>query len=466
MIKRLEMKYIYTVLIMLIFSGCVHTLTDDEIKSSYNLPDNFRNKSYIDDLNSSKVTLSYKDPVAEIKSMLPDNSFISILDTASQENPDLLSLLSKIRQARYQVKSATGAMIPQVSGSLGYNYAENNNDLTGGLNLSWEVDIYGKLDALRRSKKELVKYAEENYVNGQVTLAADTATYYFSIRKAAAQLVFANKMLENYKTILDIYTQMRSAGLVDESAYIETTMDYLNGQNNVQKYQLEVEQNKNALYALINNKEINITTDMIYDTTFAPAIPKLNDVPVQAILNRPDVRASVYTLNSELYNHYNKKMALLPNLSLSGSISQLLASPTGIGDLIWSIGASLAAPILNRQELYAQLKIQEETVKQAEFSLQKSINTAVKDIEDASFGMSSSNKSYSNTKDILENAKISMDILESNWNAGLIDDVEYLKAQNDFLTTYISFYTAWYENISSSIMLYKAFGGSFSAQKG
>ena len=80
--------------------------------------------------------------------------------------------------------------------------------------------------------------------------------------------------------------------------------------------------------------------------------------------------------------------------------------------------------------------------------------------------MSSSNKSYSNTKDILENAKISMDILESNWKAGLIDDVEYLKAQNDFLTTYISFYTAWYENISSSIMLYKAFGGSFSAKKG
>ena len=106
-------------------------------------------------------------------------------------------------------------------------------------------------------------------------MAADTATYYFSIRKAAAQAFFANKMLENYKMILDIYTQMRSAGLVDESEYIETTMDYLNGQNNVQQYQLEVEQNKNALYALINNKDINITTDMVYDTAFAPAIPKI-----------------------------------------------------------------------------------------------------------------------------------------------------------------------------------------------
>ena len=58
------------------------------------MPDNFRNTAYIDDLNNNKVTLSYKDPVAEIKAMLPDSSFISVLDTASQENPDLLILLS------------------------------------------------------------------------------------------------------------------------------------------------------------------------------------------------------------------------------------------------------------------------------------------------------------------------------------------------------------------------------------
>ena len=280
------MKYLYSGLIILLLSSCVHTMTDEEIKSSYNLPDNFRNTSYIDDLNSGKVTLAYKDPVAEIKSMLPDNSFISILDTASHENPDLLILLSKIKQARYQLKSATGAMIPQVSGSLDYSYGDSSDGLNGSLTLSWEADIYGKLDALRKSKKELIKYAEENYVNGQVTMAADTATYYFSIRKAAAQAFFANKMLENYKMILDIYTQMRSAGLVDESEYIETTMDYLNGQNNVQQYQLEVEQNKNALYALINNKDINITTDMVYDTAFAPAIPKINDIPAEVILNR------------------------------------------------------------------------------------------------------------------------------------------------------------------------------------
>ena len=176
------------------------------------------------------------------------------------------------------------------------------------------------------------------------------------------------------------------------------------------------------------------------------------------------MRAAVYTLNSELYNHYNRKMSLLPSLSISGNIGKLLASSNGVTDLVWQIASSLTAPLLNRQELYAQLKIQEETVYQAEQSLQKYINTAISDIENATYIMTSSNKSYNNTKDILENAKSSMEILKSRWESGIIDDLEYLMAQNDFLNTFISFYNAWYENISSSIMLYKSFGGSFSAK--
>lgn len=458
------MRYILSAILIIFLTGCVHTYSDKEISAKYNMPSNFRNQSFINELNDNKSLSEYKDPFAEIKAMLPDDDFINVLDTASKENPDLLILISKVKQARYQVKSATGAMIPSVSGSLDYSYSDNNDGLNGNLNLSWEVDIYGKLDALRKSKKELVKYASENYVNGQVTLSADTATYYFSLRKSAAQVQFSTQMVQNYKAILDIYTQMRSAGLVDETKYIETSKDYLTAQNNLQKYMIEVEQNKNALYALINNKDIDIKTDLLYDTVFSPRIPQINNIPTQVILNRPDVRGAVYTLNSELYNHYNRKMNLLPSLSISGSMGKLLASSNGVTDLVWQIASSLTAPLLNRQELYAQLKMQEETLYQAEQSLQKYINTAIADIENASFAMASSNKSYGNTKDILEKTKISMEILKSRWESGLIDDLEYLMAQNDFLNTYISFYNAWYENISSSIMLYKSFGGSFSAK--
>ncbi len=458
------MRYIYLLLVILLTTGCVHTLKDEEILSSYNMPVTFRNMESINSLNTGKNQLEYKDPLEEIKHMLPDKEFSYVLDTASKESPDLLILLSKVRQAQYQIKSSTAAMAPKISGGLDYSYNDTKDGLNGSLSFSWELDIYGKLNALRKSQKEMIKYSQENYINGQVTLYADTATYYYSLRKSYAQLTFSKKMLENYKNILDIYKSMRKAGLIDEEEYMETAMDYLNAQNSIQRYQLEVEQNKNALFALINNKEINITKDLVYNTEFIPNIPKINDMPSEVVLNRPDVRSAVYSLNSELYRRYNKKASLLPGISIGGSIGKLLASSNGAADFVWQIVASITAPLINRQELYTQLKIQEESVFQAEQNLQKSINNAIADIENAAYATSSAWQSFLNTKTILENAKISMEILESRWKSGLIDDITYLQAQNNFLNTFSSFYNAWYENISSALRLYKAFGGSFSTR--
>ena len=49
------MKYLCSALIIILLSGCIHTITDDEIKSSYNMPENFRNALYIKDLNDNKT---------------------------------------------------------------------------------------------------------------------------------------------------------------------------------------------------------------------------------------------------------------------------------------------------------------------------------------------------------------------------------------------------------------------------
>lgn len=456
------MRKLFIFPVFLIFiSGCVHILTDDELKTSYNIPNSFRNDNNIKAINDNKSNSSYKNPMEEMAGIFNDDEFHKILNYAKDANPDLLILESKVRQAKYKLKSDTGALFPKINGGLEYSYGENSDGLNGSLSFSWEADIYGKLDALRKSSKELLKYAEENFVNGQVTLAADAASYYFSIRKAAAQLSFSKQKVENYAQIAEIYNELTKAGVIDETELLSVISDYLGEQNVMRHYELELEQNRNALMVLIN-KDADMDTDAPYNSDLEPIIPKLNDIPSQVILNRPDVRASVYALNSELYIRYNRKMSLLPSLSLNGNIGQILASSTGAGDFIWQIVLSLTAPLINRQELYTALKTQEETVRQAELSLQKTVMSAIGDVENSARSMESSNRALKNTKQILKNAESSFEILKSNRKNGLIDEVTFLNAKNSFLTAYSEYYGSWYDNISSAISLYKAFGGSFS----
>ena len=455
------MKYIAAILLFFL-AGCVHVMDNEQISVSYNLPNDFKNQNSINSLNTNKKILEYKDPITEMIHLLNDDEFKKLLEYAVKENRDLLILESKIRQAKYQTKGPLGTMLPRVSGSIDASKKEGTYSVNGSASFSWELDIYGRLYTLYKSSKEQIKFAEENLVNGYVTLAADTAVYYFSMQKAYAQYLYSLEMLNNYKNILDIYKEMRNTGLIDEEEFIKVTKDYLSAENNANKYSLEVEKNKNALYVLLNSSDINISPVEYYSIEFKPNLPYISSIPSVVILNRPDVRKAVFTLNSELYKHYSRKMALFPSISVGGNIGNLLASPTGIGDFVWSIIGSITAPIFNRQELYANLKVQEESVKQAELSLQNTINIAVSDIENASYAMDRSDKSLVNTRKILLNAENSFKILKSSWNNGIIDKIKYLRARNDLLQSQISYYSSWYDNIFSAVTLYKAFGGSFS----
>lgn len=461
--NTLKLKLYFLVPSIVLLSSCVHTIQPENFSTNnYNIPNEFRNKEKISSINNNKQIESYKDPVKEITNMLQDETFKKIVKNIVADNPDLLILMSKVNMARNQIKSSTSKMFPTVSGSVSYDRSENSENINGDLNLKWELDIYGKMAALRKSDIEMVKYSQINLINGQVTILSDVAKYYFSIRKSANQLLLAQNMLSNYKSILMIYDEMRKVGLIDETKYIETTSDYLNAENNVQQYKLEIEKNKNALIALMNNKVINFEELKEYDLKFRPNLPNINNIPTKVLLNRPDVRSAIYSLNSELYKLYNKQMSLLPTISLSGSIGQLLASVNGPGDFLWQLGASLLAPILNRQELYVALKNQEEGVAQADLNLRKSINTALSEIETATFGMDSSNKAYDITKNILDYSYEAFKILELNWKNGLSDEISYLEGKNNYLIAQTNFLNTWYENINSAITLYKSFGGSFS----
>ena len=463
---KLLMKFVsYGVIFtsILLISSCVHTLNHSNFNNAeYKIPDKFRNNSEISSINGNKEKSSYKDPVKEITNMLQDNTFKEIVENIVAENPDLLILMSKVNVARSKIRTSTANLFPSVSGSVKYGKSENKDNIDGDLSFKWELDIYGKMDALRKSDAEMIKYSQNNLINGQVTILSDVAKYYFSIRKSANQLILADNMLQNYKNILDVYEEMRKVGLVDETSYIETTSDYLRAENNVQQYKLEIEKNKNALIALMNNKVLNFEELKEYNIDFKPNIPEINTIPSKVLLNRPDIRSGIYSLNSELYVLYNREMSLYPTLSINGSIGQLLASSTGPGDFVWQIGASLFAPLLNRQELYTALKNQKESVAQADLNLRKSINTAISEIETATFGMDSSNKTFETTKEILFYSYEAFKILEMNFKNGLVDEISYLQGKNNYLTAKSNFLNTWFENINSSITLYKSFGGSFS----
>lgn len=466
----------YVFLISALFAaGCAKPYDRNELFEVTGIPDNFSNAPSLKAVSGKNAPIDTEDNLLNFLYMFQDGDLKKVIDTVLEKNTDLLTLSSKIIQAREIARSSFSDMFPKADIGIDYNYSDGNykkyqtnvtqNTVNANIGFSWEADIFGKLNSLRLASREQIAYAEENLANGRVSLIAEAANYYFTIRDTAFSIEVSKKIIANLERILKVQESSLAVGMVDETQTASAKMDILSEKNNLRSLQAALEENKNALLVLMDEKSLNFDPSSAYDMPL-PKIPGINAIPGAAIFNRPDVKAGLYSLNTEIYKRNSAKAALFPSLKISGNIGQILASSNGPGDLIWQIAGSLAAPLLNRASLYADLKIQEEARKQAEYALKRSVSSALSEIETAAFKMDAADHTLENSRHYLKNAQISLEVNEGRFSGGLMGETDYLKSKNNTLAAEKTLQSSKLNNIQSSINLYKAFGGSFAVPAG
>jgi NodT family efflux transporter outer membrane factor (OMF) lipoprotein len=81
-----------------------------------------------------------------------------------------------------------------------------------GLNLSWEVDVFGRLRSGLRAQSALQGAAGEDVRDARVALAADVARTYFDLRGTQGQLAVARRNAENQRRTLELTQARLDAG--------------------------------------------------------------------------------------------------------------------------------------------------------------------------------------------------------------------------------------------------------------
>ncbi|MWV61727.1 TolC family protein [Helicobacter saguini] len=431
--------------------------TESKTKDSKTTKDKIKNKNTYTDTFFS----IFDDPI-----------LVDLTNKALKSNTNLLTLESAIRQARATAKINTAAMFPRVTAGANYNYSDNNyrsiqtntinqNSANASLTFSWELDILGKLNALRMASDQNTLSALQNLSQAQVVLIGDVASFYFTIRQLSEAIALNREITANLQEIYELTQSRYDLGLIGLDSLATTKSNYLNQKNTTLNLESTLEQNINALLVLLNAHELGFSLDSSYEFN-APSLPSITALPADIIFNRPDVRSSVYSLNASIYQRYNKKMALFPSLSLSSNLGQILMSPTrAVGDLAWQIAGNLSMPLINRYSITQDYIISKEATKQAFYTLQNTINTALGEIENAMKNMEVTALSRDNTAQSYDVNKSTYEIMESQYNQKLIDDISKLEYANTYLRARVSLLSAHLSENQAAIALYKAFGGDF-----
>ncbi|RDU72966.1 TolC family protein [Helicobacter aurati] len=454
--------------------ACAKLPSEEDLIVKTQLRTQFHNEKILKSIGDSHVEVKNLDYMQTFFTLFSDPILQKIILQALQANTNLLTLESQIRQARATAKVNTASLFPKGNANLNYNYSDNNyqriqtnvtqNTTNIALSFSWELDILGKLNALRLASKQQILQSIQNLAQAQVVLIGDVANYYFTIRQTSQAISINEKITKNLEQIYLLTEEKYKLGLIGIDSVATTKSSYLTQKNTTLSLMYTLEQNKNALLVLLNSNTLDFDAQQS-NYIFQPSkIPNVETLPSAVIFNRPDVRSGVFALNASLYQRLNKKLALFPSINISGNLGQILFSPQqGLGDLVWQIASSLAMPLLNRQSITQDYILAKENTKQAFYTLQNTVNTAISEIENATKNIQITRNLLDNMQEHYNINKNTFEIMESRYKQNLIDDISRLEYANTYLRSKNNLISAYLMQNQATIAFYKAFGGNLNA---
>ena len=439
------MRVYYFILISIFIISCASPYTISDLNNEFKIRD-FN--------NSYSLFSNFTDSIFDV---LHDEELKKLTNLALANNTDILIYENRINIAKAQTNIATSAQFPKLDSSLGYSF-DGKSNINASLMASWELDIFGKFASIKNSKIEEQKKAIANFDYFKISLISDIVLAYFNIKNLQANISLSKNIISNYYELLFLMDAMYRDGFIKFSDYLENKMSLQVEEQNLNSLLISYEEQKNNLRMLINDMNYEIK-DSIYN------FEELNfhislDSSLNIILNRPDVRAQIYDLNAAIYNLNSSKANLYPSIRLSGTIGQSLLSPTGIGDLAYQILSSLTLPLLNRQEIYQNIKISDYMRLESFLNLKKIIDKSLSEIDNAIFAFESRKKTLKLSQEILDANNEVLEILKQSNDAGLVDGIDYLKAINNNLSMIKNNNDAYFNALNSLMFLYRSIGGN------
>ncbi|NHZ48662.1 TolC family protein, partial [Nitratidesulfovibrio liaohensis] len=112
--------------------------------------------------------------------------------------------------------SASGTRSRSGTGEAQSTGSRDGNVYASGLDMAWEIDLFGRLRATREARVADAQAAEEDRRDTLVTLLAEVATQYVILRQAQNELVLTRDIAASRAETLALVTARRDAGLAGD----------------------------------------------------------------------------------------------------------------------------------------------------------------------------------------------------------------------------------------------------------
>lgn len=420
-------------------------------------------------LPAGVAVLPQVDDLARWWERFGDPQLSALVAQALQAHPSALSAQAALRQARAQARVQAAGMLPDVSlsGSAQRSRSggQTGNSFQVGLDAGWEPDLFGRLDAGVQASEADARAAQASLEQVHVSLSAEVALQYISLRSLQQRLAIAQRNLETQQQTLQITDWRVQAGLATSLVAEQARAAAEQTAAQVPQLQASLAQARHALAVLIGQAPAALDAALA-----APqAVPQPSqalalDIPADTLRQRPDVRVAQERVQAALARVSQADAARYPSLRLSGSLGLRALTLGAMGDsasLVHSLLGSVAVPLFDGGATQAQVQVQQAALEQARQAYQLAVLTALKEVEDALVALQGEAARLAHLQQATQAAGNAALLAQQRYASGLIDFASVLETQRTQLATQDALATSQANLGSNHVRLFKALGGGW-----
>lgn len=386
-----------------------------------------------------------------------DPQLIQLVDEALDNNFGLKISQAQVEQAEALARKAGAALKPTVG--LAGGYADRNIDdldelYGGGLKISWEADVWGRIRSGQAGAEESVSASRADYEFGRQSLAASTANGWF--------MAIGSKLLNSYaEEIVSLTQETLRLVQVKEKVGQVSMKDVHLAQAELAKAK---EATKRSITALENAKrslELLLgrypTADIeTADSLVAVPPPVATGIPSEILERRPDLVAAESRVAEAFYKQEEAELMHLPRFNFSLGVGMF-----NLTDAASSLAAGIFAPLYTGGAIEAEVDQATAVQKQAIAAYAQTALQAFKEVETA----------LALEEHLMEREKYMKVVVEENYSAyqltkkqfeiGKIDLLDVLTTQDKWVQAKIALTDVETQRLINRVGLHLALGGSF-----
>jgi NodT family efflux transporter outer membrane factor (OMF) lipoprotein len=376
---------------------------------------------------------------------------------------DLYPSLGAAASAARERNVYTGIPIPSdPAGPSDEPLSSTSNRFGVSLDVSWEIDLWGRLRSTAAAAKAELAAARIDYAGVRLSLAAQTAKAYFAVVEAREQLALAEETLTSYRVTAEQVQARYERGTRSPLDLRLALTQVAAAESRVTARRSAFERTRRQLEVLLGRypgAELAAAGSLDHRTPSVPA-----GLPAELLGRRPDLAAAERRLYAADKRVRAARAALLPRVGLTGSAGQVSEE---IADLldgsfgVWSLAANLTQPIFQGGRLRAGVDLAAARAAGAQAEYAALALRAFAEVETALADEALLASLVASLAEAAKQSTAAESLADQRYLGGLESYVTVLAAKRSSLDARSALIDAKRQRLETRIDLYLALGGGF-----